>query len=87
MEMTNSKYARWLKSILLRNMLTSCGSQIMQMKFYMLHRTGEVRDCIIQGRTALLNLRGADALIRIGERGYSADVVVGTKGNSGNGSV
>ena len=81
-EMTNSKYAKWLRV----NSPTEYADKL---------RFANNADEILYAaqnwrgeglhhprKDSIVEFARADALIRIGERGYSADVVVGTKGNS-----
>lgn len=81
-EMTNSKYARWLK-------INSPAEYADKLRFA--NNADEIlyaaQDWRGEGlhhprKDSIVEFARADALIRIGERGYSADVVVGTKGNS-----
>ena len=81
-EMTNSKYARWLK-------INSPAEYADKLRFA--NNTNEILYAAQNWRGEglhhprkdnIVEFARADALIRIGERGYSADVVVGTKGNS-----
>lgn len=81
-EMTNSKYARWLK-------INSPAEYADKLRFA--NNADEILYAAQNWRgeglhhprkDSIVEFARADALIRIGERGYSADVVVGTKGNS-----
>lgn len=81
-EMTNSKYARWLK-------INSPAEYVDKLRFA--NNADEILYAAQNWRgeglhhprkDSIVEFARADALIRIGERGYSADVVVGTKGNS-----
>lgn len=81
-EMTNSKYARWLK-------INSPAEYADKLRFA--NNADEILYAAQNWRSeglhhprkdSIVEFARADALIRIGERGYSADVVVGTKGNS-----
>lgn len=81
-EMTNSKYARWLK-------INSPAEYADKLRFA--NNANEILYAAQNWRGEglhhprkdnIVEFARADALIRIGERGYSADVVVGTKGNS-----
>ena len=81
-EMTNSKYARWLK-------INSPAEYADKLRFA--NNADEILYAAQNWRgeglhhprkDRIVEFARADALIRIGERGYSADVVVGTKGNS-----
>lgn len=81
-EMTNSKYARWLK-------INSSAEYADKLRFA--NNADEILYAAQNWRgeglhhprkDSIVEFARADALIRIGERGYSADVVVGTKGNS-----
>ena len=80
--MTNSKYARWLK-------INSPAEYADKLRFA--NNADEILYAAQNWRAeglhhprkdSIVEFARADALIRIGERGYSADVVVGTKGNS-----
>lgn len=81
-EMTNFKYARWLK-------INSPAEYADKLRFA--NNADEILYAAQNWRgeglhhprkDSIVEFARADALIRIGERGYSADVVVGTKGNS-----
>lgn len=81
-EMTNSKYAKWLR-------VNSSAEYADKLRFA--NNADEILYAAQNWRgeglhhprkDSIVEFARADALIRIGERGYSADVVVGTKGNS-----
>lgn len=81
-EMTNSKYAKWLR-------VNSPAEYADKLRFA--NNADEILYAAQNWRgeglhhprkDSIVEFARADALIRIGERGYSADVVVGTKGNS-----
>lgn len=81
-EMTNSKYAKWLRA-------NSPAEYADKLRFA--NNADEILYAAQNWRgeglhhprkDSIVEFARADALIRIGERGYSADVVVGTKGNS-----